>query len=95
MCLCVCSGVTPKCSEEDSNLLAFRIALKDESAERRLPLLTFHVAPVPALHHKPHQPGVLLVGRKLADISELELRGGRDVRERGRGVMVLNEAVRE
>lgn len=74
MCVCVQALLLPLSKARRSHLLALRVALKDEGAEGRLSLLTVPVAPVPGLHHKSHQPRVLLVGRKLADVTELELR---------------------
>lgn len=71
----MCSGLAPLAltKVQRLHLLPLRVALKDEGAERRLSLLVVPIAPVPGLHHKSHQPGVLLVGRKLADVTELEL----------------------
>lgn len=62
------------------DLLSLRVALEDEGAEGRLPLLVA-VAPVPALHHEAHQPAVLLVRCELDHLAQLELR-----RRRRRGV---------
>lgn len=68
--------VPPSLKEDErSDLFALRVALEDEGAERRLSLLV-SVTPIPALDHESHQPAVLLVGCKLTDLSELELRDG-------------------
>lgn len=56
-----------------SNLFTLCVALEDEGAERGLSLL-IAIAPISALDHESHQPPVLLMGCKLGNLSELELR---------------------
>lgn len=73
MHLCISFSFLKKMSVCCINLLALRVALKDEGAKRRLSLL-IAVTPVSVLNHESHEPPVLLVSCKLAHLSKLELR---------------------
>lgn len=57
---------------QDSYLLSLSVALKHKGTEGRLSLL-LSLTPVSPLHHKAHEPAVLLMSSKLGDIPELKL----------------------
>lgn len=54
-----------------TDLLSFSVTLKHEYAEGGFTVAS--VAPVAPLQNEPHQPAVLLMGRKLRHILQLEL----------------------
>lgn len=75
---------TPVTSVGHTDLLSLRVALENEGAVgHRRPLLAAGAPVLLVLHDQAHQAAVLLVGRKLPDLAQLELWTVTDTHGRG------------